>query len=234
MPRPEALTLKAALKAERACRMGVSALILESNPVARDCLRRVVAESFCEPGAIDEAAGTGDALDMMRQRAAQSRPYDLALLDLDHPDGRWADLLQRARGAARVRVVCTLIADDDHLFPALQAGADGYLLKEDRFEVLVEQLQRLARGLPPLTPGIARRALACLRPDLVARDRLPDERELDLLQAASRGFTLREIARQRNVRWQTLYVHLRSVYRKLSGATSPEAPAHQETTAGPE
>jgi two-component system nitrate/nitrite response regulator NarL len=41
----------------------------------------------------------------------------------------------------------------------LQCGADGYLLKEDRFEVLVEELQKIVRGQPPLSPAIARRLL---------------------------------------------------------------------------
>ncbi|HEY1181951.1 MAG TPA: response regulator transcription factor, partial [Rhodocyclaceae bacterium] len=58
----------------------------------------------------------------------------------------------------------TLYSDDDHLFPALQCGADGYLLKEDRFEVLVEELQRIVRGQPPLSPAIARRLLSHFRP----------------------------------------------------------------------
>nr|MBP6778844.1 response regulator transcription factor [Piscinibacter sp.] len=57
----------------------------------------------------------------------------------------------------------TLYSDDDHLFPALQCGADGYLLKEDRFEVLVEELQKIVRGQPPLSPAIARRLLTHFR-----------------------------------------------------------------------
>ncbi|MEP7102760.1 MAG: response regulator transcription factor, partial [Burkholderiales bacterium] len=42
-------------------------------------------------------------------------------------------------------------------------GADGYLLKEDRFEVLVEELQKIVRGQPPLSPAIARRLLTHFR-----------------------------------------------------------------------
>ena len=61
------------------------------------------------------------------------------------------------------RSVTTLYSDDDHLFPALQCGADGYLLKEDRFEVLVEELQKIVRGQPPLSPAIARRLLTHFR-----------------------------------------------------------------------
>jgi two-component system, NarL family, nitrate/nitrite response regulator NarL len=61
------------------------------------------------------------------------------------------------------KIVTTLYSDDDHLFPALQCGADGYLLKEDRFEVLVEELQKIVRGQPPLSPAIARRLLTHFR-----------------------------------------------------------------------
>lgn len=214
--------------------MGVDALILENSAVARECLHRVVAESFGDVDGIDEATGAGDALQRLQRRRQRARPYDLVLLDLEHPDGRWSELLGLGRDAARVWIVCTLFADDEHLFRALQAGADGYLLKEDRFEVQVEQMQRLARGLPPLTPGIARRALSCLQPGRVTDDRLLTEREASLLTAASRGFTLREIARQDKVKWQALHAHVRSVYRKLAGRGLAPDHSAQGGLAGPD
>jgi DNA-binding NarL/FixJ family response regulator len=69
----------------------------------------------------------------------------------------------RRAASSTTKIVTTLYSDDDHLFPALQCGADGYLLKEDRFEVLVEELQKIVRGQPPLSPAIARRLLTHFR-----------------------------------------------------------------------
>ena len=82
-------------------------------------------------------------------------------MDLGLPDGSGIDVV----GALHVHqpralpVVVTIYDDDDHLFPALQAGAFGYLLKEQPREALVTQLLRIVDGEPPLSPPIARRVL---------------------------------------------------------------------------
>jgi two-component system nitrate/nitrite response regulator NarL len=90
-------------------------------------------------------------------------PFKLILVDLELPDGNGMELLAELAHYPATKIVTTLYSDDDHLFPALQRGADGYLLKEDRFEVLVEELQKIVRGQPPLSPAIARRLLTHFR-----------------------------------------------------------------------
>jgi two-component system nitrate/nitrite response regulator NarL len=90
-------------------------------------------------------------------------PFKLILVDLELPDGNGMELLAELSQYPATKIVTTLYSDDDHLFPALQCGADGYLLKEDRFEVLVEELQKIVRGQPPLSPAIARRLLTHFR-----------------------------------------------------------------------
>ncbi|MBL8324952.1 MAG: response regulator transcription factor [Rubrivivax sp.] len=148
--------------------MTVKVLILEDNPVARSFLCRVVRESFSDANHITEA---GD-LETARKHVALAGgptglhgtdPYKLMLVDLELPDGNGIELLAELSQYPATKVVTTLYSDDDHLFPALQCGADGYLLKEDRFEVLVEELQKIVRGQPPLSPAIARRLLQHFR-----------------------------------------------------------------------
>jgi len=149
--------------------MAVKVLIVEDNPVARSFLNRVVKESFSDPMEITEV---GDLLGARRQlekaklEAEQDSQhvFKLILVDLELPDGSGLELLTEVSGYPAVKIVTTLYSDDDHLFPALQCGADGYLLKEDRFEVLVEELQKIVRGQPPLSPAIARRLLSHFRP----------------------------------------------------------------------
>ncbi|MDT8998010.1 response regulator transcription factor [Paucibacter sp. APW11] len=146
--------------------MAVKVLIIEDNPVARSFLCRVVRESFSDAMEIVEA---GDLEGARRQVARLSAEGDdsgfkLILVDLELPDGNGMEFLAELAGTPSVKIVTTLYSDDDHLFPALQCGADGYLLKEDRFEVLVEELQRIVRGQPPLSPAIARRLLSHFRP----------------------------------------------------------------------
>jgi DNA-binding NarL/FixJ family response regulator len=146
--------------------MAIKVLILEDNPVARSFLSRVVRESFTDTIAITEA---GDLETARRELSAAPASSDAAqlfrliLVDLELPDGTGLELLTELAKYPATKIVTTLYSDDDHLFPALQCGADGYLLKEDRFEVLVEELQKIVRGQPPLSPAIARRLLAHFR-----------------------------------------------------------------------
>jgi DNA-binding NarL/FixJ family response regulator len=140
--------------------MAVKVLILEDNPVARSFLCRVVRESFSDSIAITEA---GD-LETARRHVSLTGgaqglhgvdPFKLVMVDLELPDGNGMELLAELSQYPATKIVTTLYSDDDHLFPALQCGADGYLLKEDRFEVLVEELQKIVRGQPPLSPAMA-------------------------------------------------------------------------------
>jgi two-component system nitrate/nitrite response regulator NarL len=148
--------------------MAIKVLIVEDNPVARSFLCRVVRESFSDAIIITEA---GD-LETARRHVGTFDPllpdpaadhFKLILVDLELPDGNGMELLTELVRYPATKIVTTLYSDDDHLFPALQCGADGYLLKEDRFEVLVEELQKIVRGQPPLSPAIARRLLSHFR-----------------------------------------------------------------------
>ncbi len=144
--------------------MTVKVLILEDNPVARSFLCKVVRESFSDALDIIEASDLESARREIALHGADAQGIKLMLVDLELPDGNGMDLLRELVGSVALKIVTTLYSDDDHLFPALQCGADGYLLKEDRFEVLVEELQRIVRGQPPLSPAIARRLLSHFRP----------------------------------------------------------------------
>ncbi|WP_374590016.1 LuxR C-terminal-related transcriptional regulator [Aquabacterium sp.] len=148
--------------------MGVKVLIVEDNPVARGFLSRVVRESFSDVSGIVEAGDLEAARHLLGHRAGQRASatpdgFKLVLVDLELPDGSGLELLSELAAYPATRIVTTLYSDDEHLFPALQCGADGYLLKEDRFEVLVEELQKIVRGQPPLSPAIARRLLTHFR-----------------------------------------------------------------------
>ncbi|ALV06594.1 LuxR C-terminal-related transcriptional regulator [Roseateles depolymerans] len=146
--------------------MAVKVLIVEDNPVARSFLCRVVRESFSDGMEITEAGDLEGARQQLARADAEagSPGFKLILIDLELPDGNGMEFLGELANRPAVKIVTTLYSDDDHLFPALQRGADGYLLKEDRFEVLVEELQRIVRGQPPLSPAIARRLLSHFRP----------------------------------------------------------------------
>ena len=229
--------------------MAVKVLILEDNPVARGFLCRVVRESFSDVSSITEA-GDLEAVRRLLGHApgkpaqASSDPFQLILVDLELPDGSGLELLSELTAYPATRIVTTLYSDDDHLFPALQHGADGYLLKEDRFEVLVEELQKIVRGQPPLSPAIARRLLTHFRsgegfpasmtmssstPTAPAAPVMPMDherltpRESEVLTYLSKGFTIKEIANLMGIKWFTVNDHIKSIYKKLNVSSRAEA-----------
>jgi two-component system nitrate/nitrite response regulator NarL len=216
--------------------MAVKILILENNPVARSFLCRVVRESFSEAMNITEAGNLESARTHLREDGGE--PFRLVLVDLELADNQGLAFLAELADYPATRIVTTLYVDDEHLFPALQCGAEGYLLKEDRFELLVEELQRIVRGQPPLSPAIARRMLShfrvgapatahaapgriALEPHQAQEQLTP--RENEVLTFLSKGFTLKEIAGLLGLRPPGLNEHIRAIYRKLNLSSRAEA-----------
>ena len=235
--------------------MAVKVLIVEDNPVARSFLCRVVRESFSDVIAITEAGDLESARKQINLTGGAQGihgvdPFKLLLVDLELPDGNGMELLAELAQYPATKIVTTLYSDDDHLFPALQCGADGYLLKEDRFEVLVEELQKIVRGQPPLSPAIARRLLTHFRPggsgeaaptdsgfssagSFQSSRPVPIEKPLDherltpreseVLTYLSKGFTIKEIASLMGIKWFTVNDHIKSIYKKLNVSSRAEA-----------
>jgi len=172
--------------------MAIKVLILEDNPAARGFLGRVVRESFSDVITITEAPDLASARQHIRLAGGPQGyhgvdPFKLILVDLELPDGSGVDLLRELRQYPATKIVTTLYSDDEHLFPALQAGADGYLLKEDRFETLLDELQKIVHGEPPLSPAIARRLLTHFRSAGALGPARAPVRELELEGAGPSG-----------------------------------------------
>ena len=120
--------------------------------------------------------------------------------------------------------------------PALQAGAYGYLLKEQPREQLMEHLQRISQGEPPLSPSIARRMISyfsaqanrpALQPQQTQDSLMPNvqltEREREVLLRVAKGFTLPEIGVQLGLSRHTIADYVKQIYRKLNVSSRAEA-----------
>jgi DNA-binding NarL/FixJ family response regulator len=127
-------------------------------------------------------------------------------------------------------VVVTIHDDDEHLFPALQAGAFGYILKEQARELITEQLQRISQGEPPLSPSIARRVMqyfsAKAKPQ-PQQNMMPNvsltDRESEVLLRVAKGYTLPEIGVQLGLSRHTIADYVKQIYRKLNVSSRAEA-----------
>ncbi len=203
-------------------------LLLEDLPEIRQWLKGVVTQVF--PNAlVSESARVHDALEQIT-----AVRFDLALIDLGLPDGSGVDVVEALRESQpdAQSVVVTIHDDDDHLFPALQAGAFGYVLKEQSRDLLAEQLQRITQGEPPLSPSIARRVIAYFASQARAQPAestplLPavslTDRENEVLLRVAKGFTLPEIGQQLSLSRHTIADYVKQIYRKLNVSSRAEA-----------
>ena len=199
-------------------------LLLEDLPEIRIWLKSLVLQVFPK-ATITECSRIHDALHQV-----QAQCFDLSLCDLGLPDGDGTDVVARLHELQPevLSVVVTIHDDDEHLFPALQAGAYGYILKEQPRELIIEQLQRIAQGEPPLSPSIARKVIKYFAsmPKPVT-DNLPEvsltERESEVLLRVAKGYTLPEIGVQLGLSRHTIADYVKQIYRKLNVSSRAEA-----------
>jgi NarL family two-component system response regulator LiaR len=170
----------------------------------------------------------GEARDGMEAicQAQQAEP-DVILMDLVMPgtDGLEATR-QISASAPQARIlVLTSFAGDDQIFPAIRAGALGYLLKDSEPEHLVQAIQQVYRGESSLHPSIARRLLRELSspsgqgPDT---DSLT-EREIEVLRLVAQGRSNREIADTLTISEATVRTHVSNILSKLNLCSRTQA-----------
>jgi DNA-binding NarL/FixJ family response regulator len=210
-------------------------LIVDDHAGARSWLGQTLTALFPSAElqtAVDFAGGL--------QALQQTTLPELALFDLGLPDGHGVDLVKRYKQIKPdgLAVVATLFDDDGHLFDALRAGADGYLLKDDDKATQTLLLQGIQAGQPPLSPSIARRVLAFFSglhaPAAAAK--IPEAkvekseseveltpREADTLKLIAKGYNVPQVAEFLSLSKHTVAGYLRDVYRKLAINSRAEA-----------
>lgn len=218
-------------------------LVVEDRPDTRDWLVRMLASAF--PGiAITTAATRQAAFAVIRDwpgdpceagaggEAGEARSCDVALVDLGLPDGSGVDLIRELADhhPSVLPVVTTIYDDDGHLMEALEAGARGYLLKDQHADTMVRYLHRIDAGEPPLSPFIAQRILTRLaqRPAPALAPVTPAEevltpREIDILRLLGRGLRVGEAASVLGITPHTVSGYVKTIYRKLNIASRAEA-----------
>lgn len=197
------------------------ALIVEDLPDTQEWLVRLVGLAF--PGATCACAGSVEtALSVIRRDR-----YELALVDLGLPDGDGVRVIEalNALDPAPVIVVASIHDDDRHLFPALQAGAQGYLLKDQPMEQLAANLRGILDGNPPLSPAIARRLLGFFTEPAPGGESLT-AREREALGHLARGMKVAEMAAAMGITRHTASDYVKSVYRKLNVSSRAQATLH--------
>jgi two-component system, NarL family, response regulator LiaR len=196
-------------------------LMADDHPVVRRGLRTLINS---EPGMelVDEAADGVEAVEKVK-----SHQPDVILLDLMMP--RMGGLeaigeIKKDNPEARI-LILTSFAEDDKVFPAIKAGALGYLLKDSSPDELLEAIRDVYRGESSLHPTIARKLINELsQPSALPPTTDPlTEREVDILRLVAQGLTNHEISERLVLSEWTVRTHVRNILDKLHLANRTQA-----------
>lgn len=154
---------------------------------------------------------------------------DVLLTDMDLPDGNGVEIIALARDKqpSLLAMVISVFGDERHVIQAIQAGASGYLLKDDGADEIGDAISQLVQGHSPISPTIAHHLIKALQPTLSNSSDVPkqilSERELEVLTLAAKGFTYSEVAEMIDVSISTVSTYTRRVYTKLAVNSKSQA-----------
>jgi len=196
-------------------------LIVDDHAIVRKGIRALLSEA--DGFEVVGEAGSGQEAVL---RAQETHP-DVILMDVLMPgmDGIEATRQITSRQPKTRILVLTSFAADNKVFPAIKAGALGYLLKDSSPEELVRAIRQVHRGEPSLHPTIARKLLQEIaRPaELQPAPEALTDREMTVLRLIAQGLTNQEIADRIAVSEPTVRTHVSRILGKLHLASRTQA-----------
>jgi NarL family two-component system response regulator LiaR len=202
----------------------ISVLIVDDHEIVRRGIR-----DFLETQADFSVVGEAGSGEQAIQMALDLVP-DIVLMDLILPglDGIESTRRIKSLSPRTQIVVLTSFHEDEHIFPALKAGATAYILKDIRMDQLAEALHKAVNGEVTLHPRVAARVLQNIRGEhdetLNPFTELT-ERELDVLKLLANGLSNSRIAEQLFISENTVKGHISNILSKLHLADRTQAAA---------
>ena len=208
-------------KDARASESRVRVLIVDDHAIVRKGIRALLSEADGFE-VVGEASNGQEAV----LQAQETHP-DVVLMDLLMPgmDGIEATHQITSRQPKTRILVLTSFAADNKVFPAIKAGAAGYLLKDSSPDELVRAIRQVHRGEPSLHPSIARKLLQEIaRPaELQPSPEALTAREMMVLRLIAQGLSNQEIADRISVSEPTVRTHVSRILGKLHLASRTQA-----------
>ena len=196
-------------------------LVVDDHPVVRDGLSAMLSTQ-ADFEVVGEAADGAEAV----RKVVQLRP-DIVLLDLEMPGMDGVETLRKLhQDAPGVRaLVFTAFDTDERILGAVQAGAQGYLLKGVPRSELFEAVRAVSAGGSLLQPVVASKLLRHMRggAENTTSTQALSEREMEVLHLLAQGKANKEIASALVISERTVKFHVSAILRKLGAANRTEA-----------
>jgi len=200
----------------------ITVMIVDDHEMVRKGARGYL-EAQPEIEVVAEAESGEEAL-----RLAREHIPDVVLMDLVMPGMDGVEATRKVKDVSpRTQIIIlTSFHDDEHIFPALQAGAISYLLKDVKAQELVEAIQRASKGEATLHPRVAARLIKQFSHRESERQSLfteLTEREVEVLTLIAKGFTNQKIAEDLVISVGTVKGHVSNILSKLHLADRTQA-----------
>jgi DNA-binding NarL/FixJ family response regulator len=203
----------------------ISIAIAEDNRRIADMLRHKL-EAYPDQRVALLAENGADLLKQLHR----NHQIQVIIMDISMPimDGIEATRQVMARWPQIKVIICSVFDDEDNVFQAILAGACGYLVKDESQQVIREAILEALDGGAPMSPAIARKALALIRngkprPAVPSQDAGLTRRETEILEHLSKGLSYDQIADNLVISSGTVRKHIEHIYRKLQVTNKVDA-----------
>jgi len=189
-----------------------------------EATRLYLADAIGRHPALELQAACAD-LAAARQALAARLPHVL-VTDLALPDGDGVSLVRelKLRAPECECMVISVFGTESRVLGAIEAGATGYLLKDESNERIGDAILSLINGGSPMSPAIARHLLDRLHTPRRGHSEIAlTHREVDVLSGLAKGYTYTELAGQMAISTHTVGTHVKNIYRKLEVCSRAEA-----------
>lgn len=200
----------------------IRVLVIDDHRIVREGIQSLM-EDIDDILVIGEARNGREGVDLVDRLNP-----DVVLMDLMMPEMDGLEATQKIiERHPHIRVlVLTSFITDDKVFPAIKAGAQGYLLKDTGSMELIDAIRSVHRGETSLGPEIAQKVLSEIRQPIPGERQTPDpltERELQVLKQVAKGKTNQQIASELNISMHTVRTHVNHILSKLHLANRVQA-----------
>lgn len=204
--------------------MSIKLAIVDDKQANRNSLRDKM--NFEEEFEVLFTASNGQDF-LEKLKANKDNLPEVVLMDIDMPIMNGIETVSHAHQTyPEIKfLMFTVFDDDDKVFEAIKSGAIGYLLKDEKVEIIIQSIKQIIEyGGSPMSPSIARKALKLLmnssssnkeETEEIEHDYSLSKRELEILQGLVDGYDYKDLAEKLFISPHTVRTHINKIYQKL-------------------